>query len=149
MREINLGAEKVSAQGGPGALTLYQREFKDNGKRYDWYADQEEAYAKAENMRASFAVEAAESSETQGEFDSIKYISALEPLFLLRTLWACAKNANENSVPSFEEWHKSLDISMAPWADWKWEVWLLIQAEIFRATKDQTQTPPEQEESVE
>lgn len=140
MREINLGAEKLSAQGGPGALTLYQREFKDNGKRYDWYTDQEEAFSEAEKSR-----------EANGELNISKYIQGLEPLFLLRTLWACAKNADE-SIPAFEEWHKTLDISMSPWAAWKWEVWLLIQAELFRnaqveAKAEETEEKPKKRRS--
>ena len=134
MREVNLGALTVSAQGGPWALTLYQREFKESGKRYDWYSDYEEAFAEAE-----------QALKENPKINDTEYLSKIEPLFLLRTLWACAKNANEESIPSFEEWIKSLEISMAPWAAWKWEVWLLIQAEIFRNPQIEAQAEVQEE----
>lgn len=142
MREVNLGALKVRAQGGPGALTFYQREFKDNGKRYDWYADQEEIFSAADAARNACI----EAGEDDGDVIASNYIAALEPLFLLRTLWACVKNADESTQP-FDEWHKSLAISMSPVAGWKWEVWLLIQAELFREPK--TEENPEAEEEPE
>lgn len=132
MVEVNLGAMKVSAQGGPWALTLYQREFKESGKRFDWYADQEEAFAAADAALANNA-----------NITNLEYTGKLEPLFLLRTLWACVKNADEDT-PSFDVWLRTLDISMSPYAMWKWEVFELIKAELFRIP--QVETNPETEE---
>lgn len=133
MVEVNLGALKVSAQGGPWALTLYQREFKESGKRFDWYADHEEAFAEAD-----------EAVSSNDGITNLEYIGKVEPLFLLRTLWACVKNADDET-PSFEAWLKTLDISMSPYAMWKWEVFELIKAELFRIPQVEANTEAEEE----
>lgn len=117
MREINLGNEVVSVQGSPWALFLYNREFSTNEERADWHSDFQKAYA----------------GFTQ---DSAR----VEPLFLLKTCWAMAKN-QDDSIPSFETWLKPLDIGIGMDQPWVWEVNDAIFAELFRFEQDSEEKP--------
>ena len=60
-----------------------------------------------------------------------RFLAGIDSVFLLKTLWAMARNA-DGDVPPFEEWAASLDASMAPVAMWKLEVNSAINAELFR-----------------
>lgn len=106
-RVVSLDSGDVSAQGGPWALHLYQREFSEPGSKADWYADYVAAFS-------DFAIE-----------------GNVDPFFLLKTLWAMARNADD-SVPSYQKWLESVDCSMALNEPWQLEVVSAINAEIFR-----------------
>lgn len=119
MRAVNLGGVEISAQGSPWALFVYQREFSTPDEKCSWYADYDEA-------RAEFEPTGDEQA------DAIKAVGGMDPLFCLKTLWSCAKCADD-AVPPFEPWMRSLEgVSMSPYAPWKLEVMALINAEIFR-----------------
>lgn len=101
-----------SVQGSPWALMLYQREFKDDGKNADFYADFVGFLETIEDIRAGNAF-------------------SVDFTFLLKTAWAMAKNADD-SIPDFETWARESDISMDPSAPWMMEVQDAIFAELFR-----------------
>ena len=109
MRKVSIGEENVSVQGGVWALVLYEREFApDHGN----FFDDVKTYAANPMEGRMFA----------------------SPLFLLRCLWAMARNADE-TFPCFDEWAKSLDIPMQEGAPWTNEVISALNAEIFRSAE--------------
>lgn len=122
MRTIKLGGTEVRAQGSPLALFYYQREFADQDGPADWYADYERAFSRA----------AEAPRDEEGRVDVGRFLAGIDSVFLLKTLWAMARNA-DGSVPPFEEWAAGLEASMAPVAMWKLEVNSAINAELFRA----------------
>lgn len=122
MRTIKLGSAEVRAQGSPWALFIYQREFATQDGPADWYADYEAAFSRAREAPR----------DEEGRVDVARFLAGIDPIFLLKTLWAMARNADD-AVPAFEEWAPSLDgVSMAPVATWKLEVNSAINAELFR-----------------
>lgn len=122
MLTVHVGSEETSVQGSPWALFIYQREFAEGGKKADWYADYERAYSKVAELPTN----------DDGTFENpLKFIEAIDALFLLKTAWAMAKNADD-ATPPFEEWARGIDASLAPIAPWKLEVNAAINAELFR-----------------
>ncbi len=121
MRTIKLGETEVRAQGSPLALFYYQREFATADGPADWYADYERAFARASEAPR----------DDEGKVEVGRFLAGIDSVFLLKTLWAMARNA-DGGVPPFEEWAASLDASMAPVAMWKLEVNSAINAELFR-----------------
>lgn len=116
MRTINLGNQKVSVQGSPWALFIYQREFvNDEGKHADWYEDFD--------------------GNVVANEDLLLYVS---PLFALKTCWAMARN-HDDDIPGFDEWARPLEISMHPNASWIGEVVDAIFAELFRISEEEDQ----------
>lgn len=121
MRTVHLGNVEISAQGSPWALFLYQREFSTPDKQCSWYEDYDAAH---KDYKAS----------EDKQVEAVNRLSALDNMFCLKTLWACAASVDD-SLPPFEQWLKSLadaDIPMVALPLWKMEVSVLINAEIFR-----------------
>lgn len=110
MRSVKIGDSEIGVQGGPWALVLYEREFKPDHP--DFFSDVHR-YAPNPIEGRNFA----------------------DPMFLLRCLWAMAKNADD-AFPPFERWTKSLDISLQENEPWTLEVVSALNAEIFRYTED-------------
>ena len=129
MRTIHLGDVEVKAQGSPWAIFLYQREFSTPDKPCSWYDDYE-------STTATPMESTAEDEKVRREENVVYSVEALDCMFCLRTLWACAACHDERNTPPFETWLKSMSektaISMAKFSLWKLEVSALINAEIFR-----------------
>lgn len=129
MRIIHLGDVEVCAQGSPWALFLYQREFSTPDHKVSWYDDYRDT---TEDWQQSQSDDA---EQRQAE-NIVNSVSAMDAMFLLKTLWACAACHDEANTPSYEKWLKKVsadgDIPMAPFSVWKMEVSALINAEIFR-----------------
>ena len=129
MRVIHLGDVEIQAQGSPWAVFLYQREFSTPDHKVSWYEDYEQTTDDFEYSQADDA--------TQRQTENIvRSVSALDAMFCLKTLWACAACHDEAHTPPYEKWLKQVsaegDIPLSPFSSWKLEVSALINAEIFR-----------------
>ena len=113
MRKVTLGEKEISVQGGPWALVLYEREFAQD---HPDFFDDLQKYAANPLEGRLFA----------------------SPLFLLRCLWAMARNADDN-FPMFDEWTKSLDVPLQEGAPWTNEVISALNAEIFRSSESESE----------
>ncbi|NGM16953.1 hypothetical protein GMI70_02840 [Eggerthellaceae bacterium zg-893] len=120
IEKIKAGREEVRVQASPWALFVYAREFGS-----DWYADYEAAFRDVPDSEVS-------DGEVLNLGDVVK---AIDGLFLLKTLWACAKNADDG-IPGFEAWARGVRLDMSPYAVWKLEVNALINADLFCAADE-------------
>ena len=67
-----------------------------------------------------------------------------DPVFLLKVAWAMAKTYDE-TFPPFEQWAKTLNISMQAGAPWTQEVVAALNAEVFRSTDDSDGEPRQED----
>lgn len=121
---------KTDLQGSPWALFIYQREFGTS-----WHDDYDAAFKEAGKVLEDKSV-------TDPAQRGINFMSKVDPLFLLKTAWAMARN-NDDSFPGFEEWVKTLDCPMTPISGWKFGVNSAINAELFRIPQQEAEKEAE------